>query len=333
MIPQTIETVKGQFATYKKQSDDLAAVYDALFTDAVYASDLDRWENKLDRVRHCGTLLMFSRYQLPDGTVYDKLDGANFCRVMLCPMCQWRRAHKLYGEMLQVWKLTFENYREIEFDRSRNRLRPRLRAVLLTLTVPNVPADQLRDTIARMSQAWNRLNQNRGYAEWKAIKGYYRCLEVTYNAAADTYHPHYHVLLLVDDDYFRAHYVSRDRWLEIWRQCYRDSSIVAVDVRVLRGSTPQQIMKSLNETCKYTVKPSDFLRGSMVQRMRVVETLDKSLDGVRRASYGGWLKHARQVLKLDKLEFGVDAMPLPDGAKKIDLVWLHWATGAGDYTV
>lgn len=329
MISQSTDIVK--FKTYKKQADELALVYEALFADAVYIADLDRWEAKIDRVKHCGTMLMFDRYQTPDGQTFDRLAGANFCRVMLCPMCQWRRARKLYGEMLQVWKLTFDNYREIEFDRSRNRLLPRLRAVLLTLTVPNVPGSDLRDTISRMSQAWNRLNKGKGFREWQVVKGYYRCLEVTYNAAADTYHPHYHVLLLVDEDYFKADYVSRERWLDIWRQCYRDSRIVAVDVRALRGSTPQQLLKSLNETCKYTVKPSEFLRGSMVQRMTVVETLDKALDGVRRASYGGWLKDARQVLKLDKMEFGLDAEPLPDGAKKVDMVWLHWSTGAGDY--
>lgn len=333
MIPQSVDRVKRSFREYKLQADELARVYDGLLADAVYAADLDRWESKLDRVRHCGTMLMFSRYKLPDGSTYDKLDGANFCRVMLCPLCQWRRARKLYGEMLQVWRMTYEQYRLIEFDGSRNRVRPRLRAVLLTLTVPNVPGDMLRETVQRMSAAWNRLNQSKGYKEWQVVKGYYRCLEVTYNSVADTYHPHYHVLLLVDEDYFRADYVSQQRWLEIWRQCYRDNTIVAVDVRALRGNTPQQLLKSLNECCKYTVKPSDFLRGSMVQRMRVVETLDKALDGVRRASYGGWLKDARQVLKLDKLDYGVDSVPLPDGATKVDLVWLHWSTGAGDYLV
>lgn len=333
MIPQSVDRVKRSFREYKLQADELARVYDGLLADAVYAADLDRWESKLDRVRHCGTMLMFSRYKLPDGSTYDKLDGANFCRVMLCPLCQWRRARKLYGEMLQVWRMTYEQYRLIEFDGSRNRIRPRLRAVLLTLTVPNVPGDMLRETVQRMSAAWNRLNQSKGYKEWQAVKGYYRCLEVTYNSVADTYHPHYHVLLLVDEDYFRADYVSQQRWLEIWRQCYCDNTIVAVDVRALRGNTPQQLLKSLNECCKYTVKPSDFLRGSMVQRMSVVETLDKALDGVRRASYGGWLKDARQVLKLDKLDYGADAVPLPDGATKVDLVWLHWSTGAGDYLV
>ena len=331
MISQSTEIVK--FKTYKKQAEDLALVYDALLADAVYIADLDRWESKLDRVKHCGTMLMFDRYQTPDGKTFDRLAGANFCRVMLCPMCQWRRARRLYGEMLQVWQYAFDQYREIEFDRSCNRIAPRLRALLLTLTVPNVPGDQLRDTIMRMSDAFNRLRQAKGYKEWQSVKGYYRCLEVTYNAAANTYHPHYHVLLLVTEDYFKAGYTTRDRWRDIWRRCYGDNSITAVDIRVLRGSTPQQLLKSLNETCKYTVKPSDFLRGSMTDRMAIVEVLDKALDGVRRASFGGWLKAARQALKLDKLEFGVDADPLPAGAKKVDMVWLHWSTGAGDYIV
>lgn len=337
MISHDLNVVKDDFRKFRKQSEDLAAVYAALFSDAVYAADLDRWGNKLERVRGCGTLLEFDQFRLPDGQVHSRLSGANFCRVMLCPMCQWRRARRLYSDMLRIWQYTFDGYREIEFDRNRHRLRPRLRALLLTLTVPNVPAADLRETVRRMSAAWNRINQSNGYSEWRAILGYYRCLEITYNEKSDTYHPHYHVLLLVDDDYFRAGYVQQSRWLDIWRKSYRDDSIVAVDVRALRGGTPRQLMKSLNETCKYTVKPSDFLRGDMPHRMDIVETLDKSLDGVRRASFGGWLRDARNALKCDDMEtreYMLDAsLPLPDGSAHVGSVWLHWSTGAGDYLV
>ena len=75
MIPQTTDRVKRSFKQYKQQSEQLAAVYDALFTDAIYAADLDRWEDKCDRVKHCGSMLMFSRYKLPTGQLVDKLDA------------------------------------------------------------------------------------------------------------------------------------------------------------------------------------------------------------------------------------------------------------------
>lgn len=328
MLPQKLQDVKSQHATYKRQSEELALVYDALKVDATTAADLDRWESKYDRVKHCANWLITDQYTLPDGSLSYVVSGASYCRVMLCPMCQWRRARRLYSDMLRIWDFTFSQYREIEFDHSRNRVHPRLRALLLTLTVPNVSGDELRDTVGRMSDAWNRLKR---YPECKAIKGYYRCLEVTYNAATGKYHPHYHVLLLVDESYFSDGYVKQDRWRDIWRRCYGDHSIVAVDIRPLRGKTPEQLLKSLNETCKYTVKPSDFLRGSMVQKMGIVETLDKALDHVRRASFGGWLKDARMALKMDDDEMTDDKTTLPDGAKWAGSVWLHWASGVGDY--
>lgn len=328
MLPQKLQDVKSQHATYKRQSEDLALVYDALKVDATTASDLDRWESKYDRVKHCANWLITDQYTLPDGSSSFVVSGATYCRVMLCPMCQWRRARRLYSDMLRIWDFTFSQYRDIEFDRHRNRVHPRLRALLLTLTVPNVSGDELRDTVGRMSAAWNRLKR---YPEYKAIKGYYRCLEVTYNATTDKYHPHYHVLLLVDESYFAADYVKQDRWRDIWRRCYGDHSIVAVDIRPLRGKTPEQLLKSLNETCKYTVKPSDFLRGSMLQKMGIVETLDKALDHVRRASFGGWLKDARLALKMDDDEMTDDKTTLPDGAKWAGSVWLHWASSLGDY--
>lgn len=339
MISHNIQDVKSQYRTYRRQAAQLADVYKLLFSRAELAADLDRWEGKENRVRCCGCNLQFSAYQLPDGQNLYRLAGADFCRVMLCPVCQWRRAQKLYGEMVQIWDNIFTSYHDMMYDHNRNKIRPALRGLLLTLTVPNVPGDKLRGTIGKMQKAWNCLNQAKrgGYLpEWAAVKGYYKTLEITYNAKFKTYHPHYHVLLLVDDDYFRLHYVTRDRWLDIWRRCYGDDSITQVDIRVLRGHTAQSMLRNLNEVCKYTVKPSDFLHGSMDERAEIVETLDKALHKIRRASYGGWLKEVRHSLKLDREEMknlGVDTFPIPNGAVKLPDVWLHWGSGIGDYEI
>ena len=112
----------------------------------------------------------------------------------------------------------------------------------------------------------------------------------------------------------------------------RDDRITQVDVRALRGSTPRAMLKNLNETCKYTVKASEYLRGDITQRMEIVETLDKSLHNVRRATFGGWIKAARLSLKLDDLDkFDKDYMPDPSKWVKLDPVWLHWSSNVGDY--
>lgn len=315
------------FVAHRKECIALADVYKSLFDGADLVVDQNRWEDKESRVRHCGTWLM--------GDIYSNgrdnklvLTGANFCRVMLCPMCQWRRALKLYSSMLRIWQYIFDDYKSIEFDASRNRLAPRLRALLLTLTVPNVHGEELRDKLEEMSDGWARF---RRLADIDCVKGYYRCLEVSYNASNDTYHPHYHVLLLVTDDYFKADYITHAAWLDLWRQSMRDNAITQVDIRPLKGSTPQAMLKNLNETCKYTCKPSDFLRGSMEQQERVVATIDKALDKIRRASFGGWLKDARAALKLDEELIDEDDRPSSDWVRVVSNVWYHWASGVGDY--
>lgn len=340
-IAQNLSPVKGisNYKLHRMQSGQLADVYDYLYMQADTAQDLDRWDGKRDRVRHCGTLLMgdvYERLIYSDGdyTVEQmyRLTGANFCRVMLCPMCQWRRASKLYGTMVKVWQYMFDDYRTIEFDTLKHRQLPRLRALLLTLTVPNVTGSDLRVTIQDMADAWHRMQR---YAHWRTnIKGYYRCLEVTYNAVSDTYHPHYHVMLVVTEDYFKQdnpYYISRDMWLHMWRECMDDDSICQVDIRPLKGTTPSAMLKSLNEVCKYTCKPSDYLDGDMERKSRVVSTIDKALDKVRRASWGGWLKQAKVALALDEELLNCDYIPSDDWAKVVPDVWYHWSNGVGDY--
>lgn len=327
---QDVKGMMGKYATHRKQSLLLASVYEHLYNMAELAADLDRWEDRVQKCKCCGTQLQFDVYRNSAGDTRHVLAGANFCRLLLCPMCQWRRAQKLYSDMLRCWQYVFDDYRQIEFDTSKHRLRPRLRAILLTLTVPNVPGDQLRDKILAMSDGWHRLVKAK---EFRAIHGYYKCLEVTYNFAADTYHPHYHVLCLVDEDYFKAGYVDQPTWLALWRRCMGDDDIMQVDVRALRGSTPKAMLRNLNETCKYTVKATDFLRGSVAESAPIVETLDRALVGIKRASFGGWIKAARAALRLDAEDEYNDATPDKTEWQKVDMVWYHWANSIGDYKV
>lgn len=341
-IAQNPAPVKGLSASYRdkhKQALQLSDVYDYLYHQADTAQDLDRWEGKRDRVRCCGTLLMgdiYERVTCVNGEFGAeqsyRLTGANFCRVMLCPACQWRRASKLYGTLIKSLDYMLEDYKSVEFDACKHRVLPKLRMLLLTLTVPSVSGDMLRDTIQAMADGWHRLQRVPRFNS--AVKGYYRCLEVTYNSKADTYHPHYHVLLVTTEDFFarsRNDYIGHAEWLDMWRKAMRDCSITQVDIRPLKGTTPSALLKSLSEVCKYTCKPSDFFRGTMEQRAAVVGTIDKALDKVRRASWGGCLKAAKAALALDEDFIEQDYTPDGDWYKVQPNVWLHWSSGVGDY--
>src|SRR5699024_5792648 len=68
--------------------------------------------------------------------------------------------------------------------------------IFLTLTAPNVPADELNDEIKHYNQSFQRLMQRKEVKQ--IVKGYARKLEITYNEERDDYHPHFHVLIAVN---------------------------------------------------------------------------------------------------------------------------------------
>ena len=53
-----------------------------------------------ERLRTCATRLIYGIGE--DGK--RRLRAANFCRVRLCPICQWRRSLKLYSQMSQAMR-------------------------------------------------------------------------------------------------------------------------------------------------------------------------------------------------------------------------------------
>lgn len=53
---------------------------------------------------------------------------------------------------------------------------PKARWIFLTLTVPNVPVEQLGEQLTKMNQAWKRFTQRKAM---RFIKGFVRTTEVT----------------------------------------------------------------------------------------------------------------------------------------------------------
>src|SRR5690625_1270461 len=82
------------------------------------------------------------------------------------------------------------------------------------------------------------------------------------NPNYDTYHPHFHVLIAVDKNYFNNSwsYIKRDRWLEVWQQVTKNPLITQVDVRKVRSLKENRIF----EIAKYSAKVSDYLQNQKV---------------------------------------------------------------------
>lgn len=146
---------------------------------------------------------------------------------------------------------------------------PKSRFIMLTLTVRNCELTDLRSQLTEMHKAWRKLIQRK---DWN-VQGWIRTTEVT-RGTDDTAHPHYHCLLMVKSSYFSGdYYISQERWSELWQKSLNVNYRPIVDVRIVRPKKDaidqigEGILAALVETIKYTVKPSDVLRGDKRQQL------------------------------------------------------------------
>lgn len=279
---------------------------------------------KAQRVADCGTFLEFAHAIDANGTMSEKgkLHNANFCRDRLCPMCSWRRSYKIFGQVSQIMSVIGSKYKFI----------------MLTLTVPNCAPDELSETVIRLVGAWGKLIRRKAFKT--AVKGFFRALEVTRNKTNGTYHPHLHCILAVPLDYAESDlYIPRDVWLKMWRECYKDQSIISLDVRMAKGKNAETescvdaLSSAVAEIAKYAVKSSDYLIPDNDELTdEIVYRLGSALKNQRLSTFdrNGAFHDAIVVLKLDDAEDG-DLVHLTD---KIDpslaymIVRYGWSAGA-----
>lgn len=234
---------------------------------------------KAKRIRDCASWLSYVRGD--DGSM--KLHDARFCRVRLCPICQWRRSLKTYAQMSQV--LDVAKSQGFEF-------------LFLTLTMRNCRPSELSSALDKLLGAFNRLTK---YKRVKgAIKGFYRGCEVTHNQELDTYHPHLHVVLAVRPSYFKKAYISQADWSALWARALGVEYTPIVDIRRCRGGA-----KAIAEACKYAVKPGDIINvDDWVMTVDTLRILDVALDRRRFVGLGGVLKEIHNQLQLDDMDTG-----------------------------
>ena len=259
----------------------------------------EEFKSKQFRVRDCGSFLEFRRY-ISDNSM--KLNQANFCKVRLCPMCSWRRSLKIYGQVSKIMDEVVKN-EDLEF-------------IFLTLTTRNCEGQDLSYTIDNIFKAFSKMTKRVKYK--KAIKGHFRALEVTHNLSImsdwfDTYHPHLHIILVVNKSYFRDTkiYMSQEEWTSIWKQCLQVDYTPLVHVTKVKDTNNKGIEKIIAETAKYTVKSDDYIirediTNEIIETMTddAVYILDKALAHRRLTAFGGILKEYHKELNLDDMEDG-----------------------------
>lgn len=286
--PDTGEAVEGlvdgrfPWRQRKQRTLELATLYRAAQLDG-----------KADKVVSCSTWLQY--LATPDGD--RQLHHYNACKNRLCPVCNKRRAKQMATRLIKVMQQVQVNHKGTQL-------------IFLTLTVENCTGDKLRETLDLLTASWFKLIRRAPFV--RAVKGWFRALEITYNESADTYHPHIHAVLVVEDAYFAKRgklYIKQDKWVEMWRDCLKVSYNPIVGVQATYGRSGKQHSSKMTgkaaaaaiEAAKYATKDSDYLtpRLPKAKAAEVVATYDAALYRKRLTAMGGWVKDAAAQLALD----------------------------------
>jgi hypothetical protein len=151
--------------------------------------------------------------------------------------------------------------------------------VFLTLTIPNVKGDFLREAIKNMTKTFRLIQK---YTKAKGL----RKLECTYNPIRNDYHPHFHFVLENDSQ-------AQEILLE-WLKRYPNSNKAAQDVRKCTDSSVYELFKYftkiiVSDKCIY-IKNLDVIFQAM-RNLRVyqpfggIKKVSEDIDEIEAEEY------------------------------------------------
>lgn len=240
-------------------------------------------------VYQCAEVLKFREL---DGNL--KLHQAWFCKSRLCPICNWRRSMKYSTQLAKIVDLAIAR-------------KPKAKFLFLTLTVKNVDGVDLKNSLKDLSKSFKRLFERKKIKQ--SVIGYFKAVEVTYNDKTDTFHPHIHVLLMVNAGYFKKKelYITQEEWKNMWKQSAKLDYMPIVDIRKVQPNNKfgeKSIRSAIVETAKYPVKPIEILSDDEETKLKITKFLLEGMKQMRLVSYGALFKELKKELHLDDVENG-----------------------------
>lgn len=230
-----------------------------------------------------------------------------FCKSFLCPICQSRRSVANYHRLKNV----LNRMKEIDGKE------PTL--IFITLTVKNVPKEAFSSAIENILKGWKKIERR---AKFGQILGSYRSLEVTV-PNANEFHPHLHILCLVDKDYFKKEntdYIATEELVKMWQKS------LSIDYKPICYMQRVKGDKGVLEVSKYLVKSSDIINNRTPDEIdQIVDTLLKGISGRRLVSFGGRFKQIDQELRKEQKKAKTDQTD-PDDEDLFNLTGNHEKT-------
>ena len=292
-----VEPTGGKLADYsatgKKRKWDLHKQNNLklveLYKQAIKISPNVISPKRLQDLADCANQLEY----LQDVEGNKKLYKTYFCRVRLCPMCQWRRSLKLFS---QVSKIT---------DYINQQNNNQVRYLFITLTQKNCCGSELVQEINKINKSFSLLVDKTKRVQpatkfKKMLLGYIKSTEVTYNPKTKTYHPHLHCIFAVQEEYFnKVNYINKNTWRAIWADLLKVDYLPQVNVQAIK---PARQQKAVAELAKYPAKVSSILNLPQMQAVQVIIDLTTLCYKRRFVAFGGIFKKTKALLKLQDVE-------------------------------
>jgi plasmid rolling circle replication initiator protein Rep len=275
-----------------------------------------RFSKESEMVRNCGSFLTFSKQEhMQTLETRLKLKKADFCKFRFCATCNWRRNMNINRELLEAFKAIEDTKKRVVY-------------LFLTLTVKNPATNDLKATVELMNDAFKRMSKTLAYKN--TILGHFKALEIVGDETQpNEVHPHFHVILIVAESYFKSpKYIHTDEWSKMWQKALRaDYSPIVHVQKIKRKRTPSgkkltALQCAVYEVAKYSVKHSILTDKSNDEFASII----LQTKGMRFFSTGGILKEKINLLKCDEelINFKAETDSL---WKEIEELIYEWKNG------
>ena len=251
------------------------------------ALSLDQVE-KAQRVINCTNFLTYEFIN----NEFLRLKRINLCRERLCLNCQLANSRNLIKQLFwTIPRLNLSADDSLEF---------------VTLTTQNCPGEKLKETIQHMIK-----RQNAFFRHYK-IKDYFRSIEITHNEKENTYHPHLHILAIINKHSGFPFYDNKkgiEGANKLQKEWYTWLNIKNEYGYNLATSYAIKNTKAIFEVCKYCSKVEEL------EKIEVLKVLDNQLKSLRLKTPLGQFKTLAKQYKTECTSIKLQEMKMLEDAE------------------
>lgn len=229
---------------------------------------------------------------------------AKYCKQRWCRICNRIRT----GKLIAGYEKAINEMAQPQF---------------VTLTIPNVPAEVLRETMQEMLLTTRRIQDQRRKSKKDLIRGI-RKLECTYNVDNNNYHPHLHLIV---ENIEQALHLRKE-----WLKRYPNSIAKAQDIR--KAKEPIELFKYFAKLTSKSKKDTITIKGKKIIRdewhyPQALDTIFQAITNMRIIQPMGGIRMVSD--EIDEVE----AVEMQDGEIEADRTLWKWTrieTEPGKYT-